>query len=130
MKDGFVDSPLYLNRTLAKLDTWNETEINNRAKTLADIAIKVWTFPSVDLNNSIHSQNTSNQNNYERYLQGETLQLFEALQKEILNLNVSIKEEFKKKYMSLGKWRCRSRFFIFISDRRYYVSSSSGFPET
>ena len=89
-----------LNKTLAKLDTWDETEINNRAKLLADVAIKAWTFPSVDLNNSVHSQNTSNQNNYERYLQGETLQLFEALQKEILNLDVSIKEEFKKKYIA------------------------------
>jgi hypothetical protein len=51
MKDGFIDSPLYLNRILAKLDIWNEKEINNRAKTLVDKALEVWSFPSVDLNN-------------------------------------------------------------------------------
>ncbi len=46
MKDGFADSPLYFNKTLTKLDIWNEKEINNRAKILADIAVEVWSFPS------------------------------------------------------------------------------------
>ena len=100
MKDGFADSPLYLNKTLAKLDTWNETEINNRAKALADIAVKVWAFPSVDLNISVDKQNTYTQYNYDQYLQGEILELFEALKQEILNLDVSIKQEFKKKYIA------------------------------
>ncbi|MGL6340947.1 MAG: hypothetical protein ACRC80_17630 [Waterburya sp.] len=50
MKDGFADSPLYLNKTLAKLDIWNEEKINNRAKILADIAVEVWPFPSFVVN--------------------------------------------------------------------------------
>ncbi len=100
MKDGFADSPLYLNRMLAKLNIWNETEINNRAKILADIAVKVWSFPSVDLKNNINYQNTYNQHNYDQYLQGENLQLFETINQQILNLDVSIKQEFKKKYIA------------------------------
>jgi hypothetical protein len=55
MKDGFADSPLYLNKTLAKLDIWNEKEINNRAKILADIAVKVWSFPSFVVNSQLNS---------------------------------------------------------------------------
>jgi len=100
MKDGFKDSPLYLNRTLIKLDTWNETKVNFRAKLLTDIAIEVWPFPSVDTDENTNNINIDNQNNYEHYLQGTNLQLFEALKQEILNLDTSIKEEFKKKYIA------------------------------
>ncbi len=101
MKDGFADSPLYLNKTLAKLNIWNESEINNRAKILSDIAVKVWSFPSVNLlNKSINQQHTYTQYNYDQYLQGETLQLFEVLSQQISNLDVSIKQEFKKKYIA------------------------------
>ncbi len=100
MKDGFADSPLRLNRMLAKLETWNEREINNRAKSLADIAVEVWSFPSVDLDNRIDRKNTYNQHDYDRYLQGEILQLFEVLSQQISNLDISIKQEFKKKYIA------------------------------
>lgn len=34
------------------------------------------------------------------YLQGETLELFEALRKRILNLDVAVREEFKKHYIA------------------------------
>ena len=47
-KDGrFADSPLHLNRGPQHLKQWNETEIKNQAASLAEIAVKVWTFPSV-----------------------------------------------------------------------------------
>lgn len=49
MNNGFADSPLRLNRMLAKVAHWNEIEIKNRAEALADIAVKVWSFPSVQL---------------------------------------------------------------------------------
>ena len=49
MKDGFADSPLRLNKMLSKLATLNEKEINIRATLLADMAVKVWSFPSVEL---------------------------------------------------------------------------------
>lgn len=47
IKDGFADSPLRLNRMLAKLERWNEIEIKNRAEALADAATRVWSFPSI-----------------------------------------------------------------------------------
>ncbi|MEH2000174.1 MAG: DUF262 domain-containing protein [Nostoc sp.] len=42
---GFADSPLHLNRGLQHLKQWNETEINKRAESLADMAVKVWSSP-------------------------------------------------------------------------------------
>lgn len=48
MKDGgFADSPLRLNRELRHLAQWNETEIKKRAESLAEMAVKIWSFPSV-----------------------------------------------------------------------------------
>lgn len=100
MKDGFCDSPLRLNRMLAKLKDWNETEIKNRAETLADISVKVWAFPSIQL----ESQNLNTPETpciyYTKYLQGESQNLFEAIRKRILNLTTVVREEFNKAYIA------------------------------
>ncbi|WP_319422289.1 DUF262 and DUF1524 domain-containing protein [Pleurocapsa sp. FMAR1] len=103
MKDGFTDSPLYLNKTLAKLDIWNEIEINNRAKVLADIATEVWSFPSIYIDPDFSKSSISNnstQNKYNKHLQDKTLELFKIIRQEILNLNLSVKEEFLKYYIA------------------------------
>lgn len=42
---GFAYSPLYLNQSLRNLEHWNEQEIESRSAKLADIAIKIWSFP-------------------------------------------------------------------------------------
>lgn len=47
MDGGFADSPVRLNRSLAKLEHWNEREIQRRAQTLADLAIKIWPLPQL-----------------------------------------------------------------------------------
>ncbi|ADG06892.1 DUF262 and DUF1524 domain-containing protein [Kyrpidia tusciae] len=49
MKGGFAESPLRLNRSLARLDAWNEAAIVARAEELAALAVKVWPRPDVDL---------------------------------------------------------------------------------
>jgi len=45
MKGGFADSPIHLNRDLAKLEHWDEAEIKKRAQSLAELAIKIWSAP-------------------------------------------------------------------------------------
>lgn len=45
MQGGFADSPIRLNRSLAKLERWNATEIEKRAQALADLATEVWPIP-------------------------------------------------------------------------------------
>ena len=44
---GFKDSHLQLNKDLAELDTWNETEIVKRAGRLALQAVELWKRPSL-----------------------------------------------------------------------------------
>ncbi len=99
MKDGFADSPLRLNRMLAKIEHWNETEIKNRAEVLADKAIQVWVFPSVHLENE-NFNNEAHSSNYTDCLQGEIKELFEVISKKILKLDASVREEFKKFYIA------------------------------
>ncbi len=99
MKGGFADSPLHLNRMLAKLDHWSEREIQNRAEALADIAVKVWSFPSVEIDSKNLNSHETPRSSYEDYLHGENLELFEELRKRILNLDASVREELKKQYI-------------------------------
>lgn len=47
MEGGFVDSPIRLNRSLAKLEHWNEEEIQKRAQTLAELALQIWSIPGL-----------------------------------------------------------------------------------
>ncbi len=101
MKDGFADSPLRLNRMLAKLDSWNETEIKNRAEVLANWAVKIWAIPVVEVDSQNFYDSGILPNNYEDYLQQEKISdLFETIQKRILNLDASVTEEFKKYYIA------------------------------
>jgi uncharacterized protein with ParB-like and HNH nuclease domain len=47
MKGGFRDSPLRLNHYLARLEHWNEEEIQKRAAELADQALQIWPAPQL-----------------------------------------------------------------------------------
>jgi uncharacterized protein with ParB-like and HNH nuclease domain/predicted transport protein/flavodoxin len=47
MEGGFAHSPLHLNRDLANLEHWNAEEIEKRAQTLADTAVKIWPTPKL-----------------------------------------------------------------------------------
>ena len=107
---GFADSPLYLNRGLAKLEHWNEDEIQKRAKALAELVVKVWTAPvltplvlekyksrSKPAIGEIYSIETMEGH---EHLKGSMLELFEQLRRRILNLDSSVKEEVKKLYIA------------------------------
>jgi len=105
---GFSDSPLRLNRSLAKLPSWNEEQIQQRANALAQLATEIWQMPQVSTEMAQkYSQPSYTQQNFIDVLDGaEYLQqlgmasLFEALRRRILNLDPSIREEIKKKYIA------------------------------
>jgi uncharacterized protein with ParB-like and HNH nuclease domain/predicted transport protein len=97
---GFADSPLRLNRGLQHLKQWNETEINKRAELLADMAVKVWCFPAANLGTENLKVNQTLRSHHDETLQGETLKLFETIRKRILNLDASVREDFKKHYIA------------------------------
>ncbi|GAA8856435.1 hypothetical protein HpRN190_07920 [Helicobacter pylori] len=48
MERGFKDSPLRLNQGLRDLESFGEEEIKKRANDLADLALKIWTYPKLD----------------------------------------------------------------------------------
>ncbi len=105
---GFADSPLRLNRTLATLESWNETAIQTRASLLSELALNVWSMPS--LLPEVLSQykrpkggereRTYTLNDYKPALTGEVFHIYQLLRKRILNLNSSVTEEFKKLYIA------------------------------
>ncbi|GAA9533147.1 DUF262 and DUF1524 domain-containing protein [Helicobacter pylori] len=48
MEKGFKNSPLRLNQGLRDLESFGEKEIKKRANDLADLALKIWTYPKLD----------------------------------------------------------------------------------
>ncbi len=48
MEKGFKQSPLRLNQSLKDLESFGEKEIEKRANDLADLALKIWTYPKLD----------------------------------------------------------------------------------
>ncbi|UOR27027.1 DUF262 and DUF1524 domain-containing protein [Helicobacter pylori] len=48
MEGGFKNSPLRLNQGLRGLESFGEEEIKKRANDLADLALKIWTYPKLD----------------------------------------------------------------------------------
>lgn len=106
MEGGFADSPLRLNRDLAQLQSWGRKEIKARAERLANLAIGIWHFPNLppDLEQQYMQSQEASTDHYTledfEYLQGDMLLLFESLRKRILNLDASVREEFKKNYIA------------------------------
>ena len=106
MEGGFDDSPIRLNSFLQTVDVWNEDNIIGRAVELAEKAKEIWYAPH--LSDDVLSKYTAKANNesvvytIEQYdfLTGEMLDLYEALRKRILNIDSSVREEYKKLYIA------------------------------
>ena len=106
IEGGFNDSPLHLNRFMQKVDVWNEATITQRAKELATLAAKVWYAPNLSqdiLDKYIPSKEkkeiTYTLKTYV-HLKDEILELYQLLRKRILNIDASVKEEYKKQYIA------------------------------
>jgi len=107
MEGGFRESPIRLNQSLAKVEHWNKDEINRRAETLADRAIEVWPSPNVpqEVLDKYRSRLLEGGRAYTLADHSENvpehiMDLFQRLRKRILNLDPSVREEFKKWYIA------------------------------
>ena len=109
MEKGFKESPVLLNKDLANLDHWNEQEIINRANRLAQVAIKVWQYPSLptEVVEKYRKPKKSAETNVytlanfpHAFEGGAQANLFEQLRKRILNLGDSVTEEILKIYIA------------------------------
>lgn len=104
---GFDSSPLFLNESVRAEVKWNEEAILRRVSKLADRACLVWKEPKLPedkLNLYREPEEVKEHSVYsiEHYdhLQGEMLDLYRQLEKRILNLDATVRVEFKKLYIA------------------------------
>lgn len=105
MEGGFKQTAVRLNSYIVLQDCWTEDKIKERAKLLADKAIKIWVFPKLteaEMAPYIAEPNKNylkyNLNSYDINL--FTKMLYEKLDIRIMNLSSSVKKEFTKKYVA------------------------------
>ncbi len=107
MPGGFKESPLRLNEGLGALDGWSETEIMERAKRLANKAVRVWASPklSAEVLETYRSK-PKHTTSYSLGLHPNLAEdspmrsVFEALRREIMALDPCVNEEILKLYIA------------------------------
>lgn len=106
MEKGFKDSPLRLNQGLRDLESFGEEEIKKRANDLADLALKIWTYPNLDAETLEKYKPKKDKKekkvyNLSSYKFGShSRELFDILSKEIKALDEKIVENFNQDYIS------------------------------
>ncbi len=106
MEKGFKDSPLRLNQGLRDLESFGEEEIKKRANALVDLALKIWTYPSLDAETLEKYKPKKDKKEKEVYdlssykFGSHSRELFDILSKEIKALDEKIVENFNQDYIS------------------------------
>ncbi|GAA7122527.1 DUF262 and DUF1524 domain-containing protein [Helicobacter pylori] len=106
MEKGFKDSPLRLNQGLRDLKSFGEEEIKKRANDLADLALKIWTYPKLDAETLEKYKPKKDKKEKEVYdlnsynFGSHSRELFDILSKEIKALDERITENFNQDYIS------------------------------
>ncbi|GAA8619506.1 DUF262 and DUF1524 domain-containing protein [Helicobacter pylori] len=104
MEKGFKNSPLRLNQGLRDLESFGEEEIKKRANDLADLALKIWTYPKLDAETLEKYKPKKEKKVYDlsSYKFGShSRELFDILSKEIKALDEKrIVENFNQDYIS------------------------------
>ncbi|GAA7062236.1 DUF262 and DUF1524 domain-containing protein [Helicobacter pylori] len=106
MKEGFKDSPLRLNQGLRDLESFGEEKIKKRANDLADLALKIWTYPKLDAETLEKYKPKKDKKEKKVYdlssynFGSHSRELFDILSKEIKALDERITENFNQDYIS------------------------------
>ncbi|GAA8906648.1 hypothetical protein VN0944_15380 [Helicobacter pylori] len=106
MEKGFKDSPLRLNQGLRDLKSFGEEEIKKRANDLADLALKIWTYPKLDAETLEKYKPKKDKKEKKVYdlssykFGSHSRELFDILRKEIKALDERITEKFNQEYIS------------------------------
>ncbi len=106
MQKGFKNSPLRLNQSLKDLESFGEEEIKKRANDLADLALKIWTYPKLDaetlekykLKKDKKEKKVYDLSSYK--FGSHSRELFDILSKEIKAFDEKIVENFNQDYIS------------------------------
>ncbi|GAA7502553.1 DUF262 and DUF1524 domain-containing protein [Helicobacter pylori] len=106
MEKGFKDSPLRLNQSLRDLESFGEEEIKKRANDLADLALKIWTYPNLNAETLEKYKPKKDKKEKKFYdlssykFSPHSRELFDILSKEIKALDERITENFNQDYIS------------------------------
>lgn len=106
MEKGFKDSPLRLNQGLRDLKSFGEEEIKKRANDLADLALKIWTYPNLNAETLEKYKPKRDKKEKKVYdlnfykFGSHSRELFDILSKEIKALDEKIVENFNQDYIS------------------------------
>ncbi|GHS50431.1 hypothetical protein VN1167_12530 [Helicobacter pylori] len=106
MEKGFNQSPLRLNWGLRDLESFGEEEIKKRANDLADLALKIWTYPKLDAETLEKYKPKKDKKekkvcDLSSYKFGShSRELFDILSKEIKALDERITESFMIAYIA------------------------------
>ncbi|GAA9042836.1 DUF262 and DUF1524 domain-containing protein [Helicobacter pylori] len=106
MEGGFKDSPLRLNQGLKDLESFGEEEVKKRANDLADLALKIWTYPKLDAETLEKYKPKKDKKEKKVYdlssykFGSHSRELFDILSKEIKALDEKIAEKFNKMCIS------------------------------
>ncbi|UOS68372.1 DUF262 and DUF1524 domain-containing protein [Helicobacter pylori] len=106
MEKGFKDSPLRLNQDLKDLESFGEEEIKKRANDLADLALKIWTYPKLDAETLEKYKPKKDKKEKKVYdlssykFGSHSRELFDILSKGIKALDKRITENFNQDYIS------------------------------
>ncbi|MFP6237360.1 DUF262 domain-containing protein [Helicobacter pylori] len=102
MENGFKQSPLRLNQSLRD-EVFGEEQIKKRANDLADWALKIWTYPKLDLETleeykSKKAKKVYDLNSYK--FSPHSRELFDILRKGIKAFDERVTENFMKHYIT------------------------------
>ncbi|UOS14949.1 DUF262 and DUF1524 domain-containing protein [Helicobacter pylori] len=106
MEKGFKDSPLRLNQGLRDLESFGEEEIKKRANDLADLALKIWTYPNLNAETLEKYKPKKDKKEKKVYdlssykFGSHSRELFDILSKGIKALDERITENFNQDYIS------------------------------
>ncbi|GAA7594770.1 DUF262 and DUF1524 domain-containing protein [Helicobacter pylori] len=106
MEKGFKQSPLKLNQSLKDLESFGEKEIEKRANDLADLALKIWTYPKLDAETLEKYKPKKDKKEKKVYdlssykFGSHSRELFDILSKGIKALDEKIVENFNQDYIS------------------------------
>ncbi|GAA8330278.1 DUF262 and DUF1524 domain-containing protein [Helicobacter pylori] len=106
MEKGFKQSPLRLNQSLKDLEPFGEEKIKKRANDLADLALKIWTYPNLNAETLEKYKPKKDKKEKKAYdlnsykFGSRSRELFDILSKEIKDLDEKIVEKFNKMCIS------------------------------
>lgn len=105
IEGGFDDSPIRLNKFMRLTDVWNEQMIQERTVRLAEKAVGIWFVPALspevlNLYRPAAAERSEYDIDHYEYLKEDMLELYKALRKRILNIDPTVREEFKKLYIA------------------------------